>query len=64
MSDKHICKVYDFTAYREAMIGIKKEKQRRESEKITLNLFTIRDMITKGYDPSSPNSIIQYWVDL
>ena len=64
MSDEHVCQVYDFTSYREAIMDIKKEKQRRESEKITLNLFTIRDMITKGYDPSSPNSIIQYWVDL
>ena len=64
MSDEHVCQVYDFTSYREAIMDIKKEKQRRESEKITLDLFTIRDMITKGYDPSSPDSIVQYWGDL
>jgi hypothetical protein len=64
MSDEHICQVYDFTAYREALIDIRKEKEKREAEKITLDLFTIRDMITKGYDPSSTDSVVKYWGDL
>ena len=64
MSEEHICQVYDFTAYREALIDIRKEKEKKESEQITLDLFTIRDMITKGYDPSSPDDIVIYWEDL
>ena len=48
MSEEHICQVYDFTAYREALMDIRKEKEKKESEQITLDLFTIRDMITKG----------------
>jgi len=58
MPKEHICQVYDFVGYRDALLDLKRKK---EQENITLNLFTIRDMITNGYDPSSPEDIIKYW---
>jgi hypothetical protein len=67
---EHICQVYDFTSIREVVMEKKKEEEAKvqsklsdtqlDQDNITLDLFTIRDMILNGFDPSSPEDIAAY----
>jgi len=70
MAKEHICQVYDFTSIREVVMEKKKEEEAKvqsklsdtqlDQDNITLDLFTIRDMILNGFDPSSPEDIAAY----
>ena len=68
---EHICQVYDFTSIREVLMEKRQEKEKAryqdklaemqiDQDNITLDLFTIRDMILNGFDPSSPEDIAAY----
>ena len=58
---EHICQVYDFVSIREAIMEKKEEEAKQlEQDNITLDLFTIRDMILNGFDPSSTEDLIKY----
>jgi len=67
---EHICQVYDFTSIREVVMEKKKEEEAKvqsklsdtqlDQDNITLDLFTIRDMILNGFDPSCPEDIVEY----
>ena len=55
------CQVYDFVSIREAIMEKKEEEAKQlEQDNITLDLFTIRDMILNGFDPSSTEDLIKY----
>ena len=72
MAEEHICQVYDFTSIREVIMEKKQvetqlqdklaemDAKKMEEDNITLDLFTIRDMILNGYDPSSSEDIVEY----
>ena len=70
MAEEHICQVYDFTSIREVVMEKKKEEEAKvqsklsdtqlDQDNITLDLFTIRDMILNGFDPSCPEDIVEY----
>jgi len=65
MAEEHICQVYDFTSIREVIMEKKQvetqlqdklaemDAKKMEEDNITLDLFTIRDMILNGFDPAS-----------
>ncbi len=68
---EHICQVYDFTSIREVIMEKKQEKEEAryqdklaemqiDQDNITLDLFTIRDMILNGFDPSCSEDIVEY----
>ncbi len=58
---EHTCQVYDFVSIREAIMEKKEEEAKQlEQDNITLDLFTIRDMILNGFDPSSTEDLIKY----
>ena len=71
---EHICQVYDFTSIREVIMEKRQEKEKAryqdklaemdaktiEEGNITLDLFTIRDMILNGFDPASAKDIVEY----
>jgi len=72
MAEEHICQVYDFTSIREVIMEKKQvetqlqdklaemDAKKMEEDNITLDLFTIRDMILNNYDPSSTKDIVEY----
>ena len=68
---EHICQVYDFTSIREVIMEKRQEKEKAryqdklaemqiDQDNITLDLFTIRDMILNGFDHSCPEDIVEY----
>ena len=72
MAKEHICQVYDFTSIREVIMEKKQvetqlqdklaemDAKKIEEGNITLDLFTIRDMILNGFDPASAKDIVEY----
>ena len=72
MAEEHICQVYDFTSIREVIMEKKQvetqlqdklaemDAKKIEEGNITLDLFTIRDMILNGFDPASAKDIVEY----
>ena len=72
MAEEHICQVYDFTSIREVIMEKKQvetqlqdklaemDAKKIEEDNITLDLFTIRDMILNGFNPTSAKDIVEY----
>jgi len=72
MAKEHICQVYDFTSIREVIMEKKQvetqlqdklaemDAKKIEEDNITLDLFTIRDMILNGFNPTSAKDIVEY----
>ena len=72
MAKEHICQVYDFTSIREGIMEKKQvetqlqdklaemDAKKIEEGNITLDLFTIRDMILNGFNPTSAKDIVEY----
>lgn len=72
MAKEHICQVYDFTSIREVIMEKKQvetqlqdklaemDAKKIEEGNITLDLFTIRDMILNGFNPTSAKDIVEY----
>ena len=72
MAKEHICQVYDFTSIREVIMEKKQvetqlqdklaemDAKTIEEGNITLDLFTIRDMILNGFNPTSAKDIVEY----